>query len=1293
MTLRPNTRFGPRQLIGACALALLMMLLAGQHVAAQTPNFTKFDTGLLTPVLSGGPPGSWDEIVREKVWVIQEGSTYKMWYVGHTPVGQSTSKVGYATSTDGITWTKHPGNPVINRSTQDQDISVVRTASGAYYMYIEVNNAWIDLMTSTDGINWVANPTNPVRNVAASPVVWQEGANWFMLYEEMQPPQLTIHLATSPDGITWTDSPSNPVLADADEVIPDSVIKEGSTYHLYYHRSDFVEFPVWHATSTNLTSWTNRERLYFGYTSPTVIRRSDNRLLMYLWDLEGDGRFYLRYDGQLPVQYHWRFDDGAGGIAIESTQRGYNGVLRGPAWTTGRVGGALNFDGVDDELLTSFARDMNTWTVAAWVRGNAAPSSAAASGPVHRGTAFQLNWNHPDAAFRGAAALSIGGNWYPASFGALTGGTWYHLTATYDGDALRTYRNGVLVTTNAAPSGPPDAETTIMMFGRNSVRDNFFAGAIDEVRLYDRALSAIEVAALVQPDPTPPSSVTLSASASGQTVQLSWNAATDADSGIAAYRIYRSTTPGGTKPLLTEVSGTTLSYTDAAVVAQTTYYYQVSAVNGGGLEGALSAERSATPINAPPANPTGLSGVPANGQVALDWADNTEPDLAGYRVYRGTTSGGPYTQLTPSLLSQSAYTDTTATNGVTYYYVVRAFDSAGNSSGNSNQVTATPLAIDPGLSAYWQFEEGTGTFTADSVGSAHGTLTNGPVWTAGRVGNALQFDGSNDFVQTNFATDLMNWTVAVWVRSPAAPASGASSGPVHRNKAMQINWNHPEASFRGAVALQVNGNWFGASFGALQANTWYHLAATYDGDVLRAYRDGVLITANPSPSGPPALESASLTMGRHATAASNFFAGTVDDVRIYSRVLTASEVAGLIQTDSTPPSAPALSGSASGQNVQLSWTAASDPQSGINQYRIYRGTSSGAGKTLRATVSGSTLSYLDTGTSPSTTYFYNVTAVNGSGLEGTLSNEVSALTGNTPPAAPTGLSAIAGNAQVALDWNNNSEGDLAGYHVWRSTVSGGSYVRLTTTPIAASAYTDNTASNGVTYFYVVQAVDTGGATSGFSAQVSAVPTSQDLTLLGSWRLDETSGTVASSDVGSNHGTLSGGPVWTAGHTGGGLQFDGVNDQVVTPFNTQLNTWTIAAWVRGAASPVSGPSSGPVHRGRAFQFNWNHGEDQFRGAAAIAVNGNWYPASFGPLAGNTWYYLVATYDGETLRAYRDGVLITANAAPSGPPDADDNFLSFGRHAQANNFWAGTVDAVRLYSRVLSDAEVQTLFATQ
>ncbi|HXH06098.1 MAG TPA: LamG domain-containing protein, partial [Vicinamibacterales bacterium] len=104
--------------------------------------------------------------------------------------------------------------------------------------------------------------------------------------------------------------------------------------------------------------------------------------------------------------------------------------------------------------------------------------------------------------------------------------------------------------------------------------------------------------------------------------------------------------------------------------------------------------------------------------------------------------------------------------------------------------------------------------------------------------------------------------------------------------------NHPNATFRGAAALRVAGTWHAASFGPLAADTWYHLAATYDGETLRAYVNGVLVTANTAPAGPPDVETAPLTFGRHANA-SQYFTGIVDDIHIYHRALDAAEIAAL----------------------------------------------------------------------------------------------------------------------------------------------------------------------------------------------------------------------------------------------------------------------------------------------------------------------------------------------------------------------------------------------------------------
>jgi len=91
-----------------------------------------------------------------------------------------------------------------------------------------------------------------------------------------------------------------------------------------------------------------------------------------------------------------------------------------------------------------------------------------------------------------------------------------------------------------------------------------------------------------------------------------------------------------------------------------------------------------------------------------------------------------------------------------------------------------------------------------------------------------------------------------------------------------------------------------------------------------------------------------------------------------------------------------------------------------------------------------------------------------------------------PPTPPTGLLASGGDAQVVLNWDNNSEPDLAGYNVKRSTTSGGPYSTIAAL-VVPSNYTDTTVTNGTTYYYVVAAENSSQQESADSGEVSADP--------------------------------------------------------------------------------------------------------------------------------------------------------------------------------------------------------------
>ena len=132
------------------------------------------------------------------------------------------------------------------------------------------------------------------------------------------------------------------------------------------------------------------------------------------------------------------------------------------------------------------------------------------------------------------------------------------------------------------------------------------------------------------------------------------------------------------------------------------------------------------PDTTPPAFPMGLNAVADDGSVSLDWADNSEPDLASYIVYRSTTSGS-YGAALVTGLTASHYVDRSAANGTTYYYVVSAVDTNSHESARSAEVSATP--VQPGTQIVYQdsFDnDGVDTNTGIGGGLTAKVIWNGP---------------------------------------------------------------------------------------------------------------------------------------------------------------------------------------------------------------------------------------------------------------------------------------------------------------------------------------------------------------------------------------------------------------------------------------------------------------------------------------------------------------------------------------------------------------------------------------
>ncbi|MHC4156227.1 MAG: LamG domain-containing protein [Planctomycetota bacterium] len=288
--------------------------------------------------------------------------------------------------------------------------------------------------------------------------------------------------------------------------------------------------------------------------------------------------------------------------------------------------------------------------------------------------------------------------------------------------------------------------------------------------------------------------------------------------------------------------------------------------------------------------PANKAVIGPTGQLELSWRPGT--NAVRHKVYVGASPDE--LSLLAETTDPSYQGPTDMEPGATYYWRVDEVQADGSI------VTGDLWSFSiRGLIGWWRLDGD----TKDSSGNNHhGTIKGDPKWVTGRIEAALEFDGVDDYVDTGDARRLPVWTVAVWVKSPAAPSSAMQSGPAHWEPNFHLNWDHQDPFFRGTASLQAQGRWYAASFGPLEGNTWYHLCATYDGEDLKAYKDGVLITNESGPSGEPTAGTATLKFGRH-TLVEQHFAGTVDDVRVYNYALSDEEIQRLCQEVLSPDGA------------------------------------------------------------------------------------------------------------------------------------------------------------------------------------------------------------------------------------------------------------------------------------------------------------------------------------------------------------------------------------------------------
>lgn len=530
----------------------------------------------------------------------------------------------------------------------------------------------------------------------------------------------------------------------------------------------------------------------------------------------------------------------------------------------------------------------------------------------------------------------------------------------------------------------------------------------------------------------------------------------------------------------------------------TSYSVPVTATDGIGNSTIDNTTSLALDNTAPP-SPTNLTATAvAGGNIQLSWtASSPETDVAYYNIYRSTSSGGQnYSSYTYQMsMGTTTYTNTSTSNGTTYYYVVRAEDIAGNTDTNTNEKSATAgITTGPSFSS----------ITADSSGYKDGDTIELTVTLANHnTGCTLTADFSN--IDSQYVTGgevVVNWgtdgkdndgdghidgpseqgvyVISYLISLVNTKADGSYSVPITATDAatnsasssisLTLDNTAPPAPTSLSAAAIVGGS--------IQLS-WILSSPETDVAQYNIYRS--------TSSGGQNYSLATYTV---AVGISSYTDTSTSNGQTYYYVVRAQDAAGNIEANTTEvsatssgsgPSAPtALTATAiTAGSIQLNWTLSS-PETDVVQYTIYRAINSGEQNYASpvTNVSAGISTYTDTTTSDGETYYYVVRAQDAVGNTESNTNEASATADATAPPAPTNLVAIAVvGSGIQLNWTPSSpETDVSQYNIYRASSLGGQNYSSPTYTVSTGniSYTDTSVSDGATYYYVVRAQDAAG---------------------------------------------------------------------------------------------------------------------------------------------------------------------------------------------------------------------------
>ena len=553
----------------------------------------------------------------------------------------------------------------------------------------------------------------------------------------------------------------------------------------------------------------------------------------------------------------------------------------------------------------------------------------------------------------------------------------------------------------------------------------------------------------------------LTAAATRTQVMLNWSAPLgDGGYPIANYTVYRSDDNGQTFTPIAVTNDT--SFIDTTVTTGVVYQYKVTATNSEGESGDSNIA-TALPIGdiTPPQSVTAASG---SFEVSLSWnypQDDGGIPVVQYNIYRSQTSGGPYT-LIGSNTSALGFTDTSAINGFTYYYVVTALNKY-NESAYSSEVFANPIG-EPTPPFNINAVNGDNTATLNwtlPISNGGFPITHYNIYRSQTPGGPYDFIGTNTSETGYFDTGVINGETYYYVVT-AVNTYGESA---YSDEQRLLIANTPLAP------TNLNGT-FGDQ----------HVSLTWDPADGRGFEvtNYTIYRKDPGASSYVAVATVNTT---------SFIDVGLVNGQTYRYVVTAHSIVGESPysnffeiTPATVPDAPEnLTIALRNSKILLSWAKPVDNGGfPVFYYNIYRSEGSVDNFVLYDFTYAKT--YLDSQVEFGTVYYYRVTAVNVIG-ESTPSTTAS-ISPATTPSSPQNLRATLSEGSIVLEWdtpNDDGGSPILYYRIYRSTVENGIYVNIGVSE--NTSYVDEFISLGVNYYYVITAVNIAGESS-YSSEVS-----------------------------------------------------------------------------------------------------------------------------------------------------------------------------------------------------------------